>query len=119
VLDPLISAGPPADSGARESAGAAVTEPLWDELDFVGAAPVAVEGIGLLADRDEADACEPPASDDRSLIQLLGPSPVSVDELVRQSGLAARVVNMHLLELELAGRLERHGGNAVSLIAGR
>jgi DNA processing protein len=26
---------------------------------------------------------------------------------------------MALLELEIAGRLERHGGNAVSLIVGR
>ncbi len=85
----------------------------------MGAAPVVVEGIPLLTDREEAEASDGPASDDRSLIRLLGPSPVSVDELVRQSGLAARVVNMHLLELELAGRLERHGGNAVSLIAGR
>jgi len=53
------------------------------------------------------------------LIELLGPSPVSIDDLVRQSGLSIRTVQMTLLELEIAGRLERHGGNAVSLIAGR
>jgi DNA processing protein len=38
---------------------------------------------------------------------------------VRQSGLSIRTVQMTLLELEIAGRLERHGGNAVSLLAGR
>jgi DNA processing protein len=42
-----------------------------------------------------------------------------VDDLVRQSGLPIRVVQMTLLELEIAGRLERHGGNLVSLIANR
>ncbi len=57
------------------------------------------------------------ASDmDRARIDsLLGPVPVAVDELVRQSGCAPAVVQMVLLELELAGRLERHAGGRVSL----
>ena len=46
---------------------------------------------------------------------LLGPTPVPVDEVVRQSGLAPAVVQTVLLELELAGRLERHAGGKVSL----
>ena len=49
---------------------------------------------------------------------FLGPSPVAVDDLARQSGLPIRTVRLALLELDLAGRLERHGANAVSLIAG-
>jgi DNA processing protein len=47
---------------------------------------------------------------------LLGPSPVPVDELVRQSGGAAGAVQLVLLELDLAGRLDRHAGGKVSLI---
>lgn len=50
---------------------------------------------------------------------LLGPVPVAVDELVRQSGCAPAVVQMVLLELELAGRLERHAGGRASLDPGR
>ena len=46
---------------------------------------------------------------------LLGPSPVLVDELVRQSGGAAGSVQLILLELDLAGRLDRHAGGKVSL----
>ncbi len=46
---------------------------------------------------------------------LLGPSPVAVDELVRQSGGAAGAVQLILLELDLAGRLDRHAGGKVSL----
>ena len=62
---------------------------------------------------------EPPedASDrDRdAVVALLGPVPVPVDELIRQSARAPAVVQTVLLELELAGRLERHAGGRVSL----
>ncbi len=113
VLDPLLASGPRPDRSAQEPQAA--IEALWDELDFVGASPVEVEGIPLFADGEQSSA-DTPAAGHRALVHLLGPSPISVDELVRQSGLAARVVHMHLLELEVAGRVERHGGNAVSLI---
>ena len=46
---------------------------------------------------------------------LLGPVPVSVDELIRQSRVPPAIVQTVLLELELAGRLERHAGGRVSL----
>ncbi|MBW6527547.1 DNA-processing protein DprA [Sphingomonas sp. RHCKR7] len=45
---------------------------------------------------------------------LLGAAPVATDELVRQSALPAALVQDVLLELELAGRLERHPGGRVS-----
>jgi len=49
------------------------------------------------------------------ILRLLSPVPVPVDEIVRQSGSAPAVVQLILLELELAGRLERHAGGRVSL----
>src|SRR5690606_28871496 len=39
------------------------------------------------------------------ILELLGPTPLEIDELVRQSGLTAPVVVTILLELEVAGRL--------------
>ncbi|HTG38232.1 DNA-processing protein DprA [Sphingomonas sp.] len=62
----------------------------------------------------------PPADDatdsDRiAITALLGPVPVPVDELIRQSGRPPAIVQTVLLELELAGRLERHAGARVSL----
>ena len=51
------------------------------------------------------------------ILTLLGPSPVEVDELLRQCHCSAPVMGMVLLELDLAGRLERHPGNRVSLLA--
>lgn len=52
----------------------------------------------------------------RDLVERLGPTPIEVDELIRQCRLTPPVVATILLELELAGRLDRHPGNQVSLI---
>jgi len=65
----------------------------------------------------------PPAEDEvaqarLSITELLGPAPVTVDEIIRQCQLSPSVVSWVLLELELAGRLERHPGNRVSLLIG-
>ena len=46
--------------------------------------------------------------------ELLGPAPVEVDELVRQTGASPAAVLTVILELELAGRLSRHPGGRVS-----
>jgi DNA processing protein len=59
---------------------------------------------------------EPDNSDRARIVGLLGPSPVGLDDLIRMSGTSPAVVRTVLLELELAGRLERHGGGLVSLI---
>lgn len=58
---------------------------------------------------DDADAHDAVAS-------ALTTAPVSVDELVRECQLSAASVLAALLDLELAGRVERHPGNRVSLI---
>ncbi len=52
----------------------------------------------------------------RKLItEKLGPEAVLVDELIAQCQLKANVVMTVLLEMELAGRVQRHPGNRVSL----
>jgi len=51
----------------------------------------------------------------RSTIEeSLDSAPVMVDELIRDCQLSPAVVSLVLLEMELAGRLERHPGNRVS-----
>ncbi|MGO4524786.1 DNA-processing protein DprA [Microvirga sp. 2MCAF35] len=114
VLEPLIASGPDLDRGAEEPQHVIGVEELWDELDLPDVIRPPVRPVPLDAgfeeERIEAEA---------DLIAFLGPSPVAIDDLVRQSGLSIRNVQMALLELEMAGRLERHGGNAVSLIVGR
>ncbi len=56
-------------------------------------------------------------ADRRAVTNLMGMTYVSVDELVRQSGVSQSVVQMVLLELELAGKLERGAGGKVRLSA--
>lgn len=50
------------------------------------------------------------------LLGALGPSPVDLDELIRFADGDARSVHIVLLELELAGRVERHRGNKISAV---
>jgi len=67
---------------------------------------------------DRPEAIEEPESSDRArVVQLLGPTPVSIDDLVRLSGTTPTIVRTVLLELEIAGRLERHGNALVSLVS--
>ena len=51
-----------------------------------------------------------------ALLERLGPAPTEVDELIRDSQVSAALVSAVLLELELAGRIERQPGNKVSLL---
>ena len=64
---------------------------------------------------DAMPPADPGAPERRTVTDLLGPVPVTIDELIRQSGLPPAMVATVLLELELAGRLERHAGGRVSL----
>jgi DNA processing protein len=48
-----------------------------------------------------------------AIAALLSPAPIAVDELIRQSGASAAAVHMALLELELAGEIEREGSGLV------
>jgi DNA processing protein len=132
VIDALAE-----QSLSREQRGAGFAEPgfvgrgnesLWDELDLpelgaaaFGPAPAKPEDGASPDERDGAAAApvlKPPGRprDDieRRLISLLGPVPVSVDELARASEAPAREVRTVLLGLKLAGRIEWHGGDLVS-----
>jgi DNA processing protein len=66
------------------------------------------------------DRATTPIADDSlraRVLELLGPSPAGIDDIVRLSGAPARTVQLVLLELEMAGRLERHLGGRISLTA--
>ncbi|WP_454916498.1 DNA-processing protein DprA [Xanthobacter sediminis] len=74
---------------------------------------------GLEAEQPGADRrFEPtePADDTRArIVELLSPAPTPIDDLVRLSGCAAAEVQIVLLELDLAGRLDRPGPGLVAL----
>jgi DNA processing protein len=60
----------------------------------------------LLREADEAEA--------KRLLELLSPSPIDTDDLIRESGLDAATLSALLLELSLAGHITRHPNGAVS-----
>ena len=93
-------------------------EDLWDETDLFGAPEVPKSMAGMELDEAGQAALAPAAGGEigQSIEDLLGPSPVTIDELVRLSGLSVPQVKMALVELELVGKLERHGGDLVSLL---
>ncbi len=103
--------------------GATLIESVEDVADAIAAA----RPLGFtMAPSDRftleaaaGEAGETAAENDRAkvaVLEMLGPAPLAVDELVRRCHLSPAVVSVVLLELELAGRLERHPGARVSLL---
>lgn len=95
---------------------------VTEAADVSGAiAPLAGTRTRSIAPPEKApdfSATPPPGEDERSgVLEVLGPTPVGVDEIIRHTGLNAAQVSMVLLELDLAGRIERHAGGNVSLVS--
>lgn len=79
--------------------------------------PIMERPIILPAKEPDGEPLEsdPQGADRAHIVDLLGPTPVLIDDLIRMAGAPAAVVRTVLLELELAGKLDRHGGGLVSL----
>ncbi len=96
--------------------GATLTTEASDVINAV--APIMERPIMLGAREGDEEPLDfdTGASERASIVDLLGPTPISLDDLIRMSGASPATVRTVLLELELAGRLERHGGGLVSLV---
>ncbi len=73
--------------------------------------PVASEG-----DDDFDRPVDVPETARRKVVEALGPTPVGVDEILRATGVRPGELHLILMELAIAGRLERHAGGRVSLL---
>jgi len=99
--------------------GAVLTESAADVIDALdgminkSSTRRRIPVIPVESEEEEADN---DASEQAILLECLSPAPVAVDELVRQCQLSPSMIAAILLELELAGRIERHPGNCVSLL---
>jgi DNA processing protein len=96
-VDDILPQLPGAIAGSASGREASPTTPSW--------APAPAVGGGEASDSTQAQ-----------IVERLAATPVAVDELVRQCHVSPATVVTILLELELAGRLERHPGNLVSLV---
>ena len=94
--------------------GAALATEAADIINAVQ--PIMARPLTLEEPDDEYSEADPDAGERARIVALLGPTPVLLDDLIRMAGSSPAIVRTVLLELELAGRLERHGGGMVSLI---
>lgn len=103
-------------NGLLKQGATLVTEP---EDVMVVLRPILGQAADLTVQEPEGrlpSLTEPAGSERARIVALLGPTPIGIDDLVRLSGLSPGTVRTVLLELEIAGRLERHGGSLVSLV---
>ncbi|MGA2794100.1 MAG: DNA-processing protein DprA, partial [Roseiarcus sp.] len=120
VLEPLRARDPFSILREEPRDAAAL---LWGEpalLDFDrDSSPGAGPGGALDGGSSDLAASEPPRGLHARIVDLLGPSPISIDELARAAEAPISEVRIVLLELDLAGRLEHSGGARVSLTTPR
>ncbi len=96
-------------------------EPLWEEEALYGVDPDFTPRTRAGDEFDDLSGAPFRTGDETELareriIALLGPSPITLDELARAAEASARAVRVALLELELAGRVE-YSGDRVALRA--
>lgn len=94
--------------------GAALVTSAADIINVI--TPILERPLSQPFEEADGDGPEPDSPERTRIVSLLGPAPIGIDDLIRMSEAPASVVRVVLLELELAGRLERHGGGLVSLV---
>jgi DNA processing protein len=106
----------PRAAGANDliKQGATLVTAASDVINAVE--PILARPIVLEEPNDEYSEAEPDSGERARILDLLGPSPIPLDDLIRMANTSPAIVRTVLLELELAGRLERHGDGLVSLI---
>jgi DNA processing protein len=99
--------------------GATLVQDAADVVEVIGPMinqPALWEGPAMAYSTPVAAAAIPDSDQGRRrIIEFLGPTPIGIDDLIRLSELTPAHVVTILLELELAGRIDRHAGNRVSI----
>ncbi|WP_374754393.1 DNA-processing protein DprA [Aureimonas sp. AU12] len=71
----------------------------------------------MLREADDEAFEEPSHAGRDRILRALGAAPTAVDDILAHSGAELGELQLVLLELDLAGRLERHAGGRVSLLS--
>lgn len=106
-------------NGLLKDGATLVTEPrdILEQVAPLIGAPLP-PATSLEEPPDFAATPQPDDGDRARVVECLGTTPTAIDEIIRHTGLHPAQVFMVLLELDLAGRLERHAGGKVSLLFG-
>jgi DNA processing protein len=81
--------------------------------------PMIQRPVDTAVPRPEApapDIADPDGEERARILSLLGPTPVLIDDVIRLSRSSPATVRTAVLELELAGRIERHGNGLIALV---
>ena len=117
ALEPMRSS----DLAAMREAGGELGEALWGEQALYGVDPESTPRTRPGDEFDDVSGASYRIGDESEaarerIVALLGPSPITLDELARAGDVSVRTVRVALLELELAGRVE-YSGDRVALRA--
>ncbi len=97
--------------------GAIMLTSIAELLDSLQQAPSAINTLLLEPDIEYAALPHSvDASDREHVYNLLSPTAIEMNDIIRESGMAADQVLAVLLELEIAGRAMRHAGGRVSAV---
>jgi len=123
ALAPLVAAGISRRGGLFEEPVAdPVDDRLWDEVETEDRSASGHETRRAASPTPVPLRRATLSGTTRNLVErvqeLLGPSPVTIDDLVRATGHSAAEIQAAIMELDILGQIGRHGGNRVSLIAG-
>ena len=116
--------GSPLDPRARGAnrlirQGATLVETAEDVIDALGTPHLAHRRLAepqYLPFAEPVSRAEPDDAIRRRVLEALGPTPTPLDEILRQAETNPGTVRAVLIELELAGRLQRDPGDRLSLI---
>jgi DNA processing protein len=110
ILKPLAGEAERAPLLFREPA-ADSAEPIDDEWTDADETAIVGPGTGDFDAEDESEGGDVLLPADLRLLQLVSTAPVNLDDLGRLAGLDPRTLQALVTELELAGEVERLGGN--------
>jgi DNA processing protein len=121
ALAPLVASGVTRRGLFDEPIASPADDRLWDDVDAADGAASAPEPERAQTHSSAPRGDKPSRATNlvERVRELLGPSPVTIDDLVRATGHSAAEIQAAIMELDILGQIGRHGGNRVSLLASR
>ncbi len=90
--------------------------PIMAHPDRLPLVPINGSVAQVEVDTDRAASLDIADKDRNRILSLLGPTPMPLDSIIQESDIEPGIVHLVLLELDLAGRLQRHGMSSVSVL---
>ena len=90
--------------------------PVMSHPDRMPLVPINGSVAQVDVDTHRTTSLDVDEKDRNCILSLLGPTPMPLDTIIQESDIEPGIVHLVLLELDLAGRLQRHGMSSVSVL---